>query len=73
MFGGRMFEVIEKHSQSLRTYYCVYLDDWLVLQTKNARLAALCHIGRGPKGLIAKKTAAKEDAAAQEQEAETGA
>lgn len=52
-----MFEVIEKHSQYLRTYYCVYLGDWLVLQTKNARLAALCQAGRGPKGLIEKHEA----------------
>lgn len=64
-----MFEVIEKHSPSLRTYYCVYLDDWLVLQTKNARLAALCQIGRGPKGLLEKKAAA--DRAAGAKEAET--
>ena len=65
-----MFEVIEKHSPFLRTYYCVYLDDWLVLQTKNARLAALCQIGRGPKGLIAKKVGADKAEAAKELEKE---
>lgn len=41
-----MFEVYEKRSDFIGTYYCVYLDDWLVLQTKNPKLAALCQTGR---------------------------
>lgn len=41
-----MFELVEKRSEFIGTYYCVYLDDWLVLQTKNARAAALCQRGR---------------------------
>ena len=51
-----MFEVFEKHSDFIGTYYCVYLDDWLVFRTKNARLAALCQSGRvqfGKKSFLA--------------------
>ena len=51
-----MYELIEKQSLDRKTYYCVYLDDWLVLKTKNARMAALCPMGRaqfGPKTFLA--------------------
>ena len=34
-----MLSVVEKHSQFIGTYYCVYLDDWLVLQTKSSSVA----------------------------------
>ena len=68
-----MFEVIEKHSPFLRTYYCIYLGDWLVLQTKNARLAALCQIGRAPRGLLEKIEAKQQALAEQELQPETAA
>lgn len=34
-----MLSIVEKHSQFIGTYYCVYLDDWLILQTKSAPTA----------------------------------
>ena len=34
-----MLSIVEKHSQFIGTYYCVYLDDWLLLQTKSAPTA----------------------------------
>ena len=34
-----MLSVIEKHSSFIGTYFCVYLDDWLVLQTKSRSAA----------------------------------
>ena len=34
-----MLSVVEKHSQFIGIYYCVYLDDWLVLQTKSSSVA----------------------------------
>jgi hypothetical protein len=51
-----MFEMVEKRSEFIGTYYCVYLDDWLVFRTKNARTAALCQMGRvqfGKKSFLA--------------------
>lgn len=51
-----MFEVYEKRSEFIGTYYCVYLDDWLVFRTKNPKLAALCQMGRvqfGSKSFLA--------------------
>ena len=51
-----MFELVEKRSDFIGTYYCVYLDDWLVFQTKNPRIAALCQLGRvqfGKKSFLA--------------------
>ena len=60
-----MYELIEKQSLDRKTYYCVYLDDWLILQTKNARMAALCQMGRaqfGPKTFLALSEARKSEA-----------
>jgi len=34
-----MLSVIEKHSSFIGTYFCVYLDDWLVLQTSSGTVA----------------------------------
>ena len=63
-----MLNVVEKHSQFIGTYFCVYLDDWLVLQTKNAKLAKLCGMGRFPPGLLNKAPAS--EAASKEPELE---
>ena len=50
-----MLNVVEKKSQFIGTYYCVYLGDWLVLQTKNSKIAQLCGSGKLPVGLITRK------------------
>jgi len=55
-----MLNVVEKHSQFIGTYYCVYLGDWLVLQTKNLKIANLCQAGTPPVGLINKQPLLKE-------------
>lgn len=55
-----MFNVVEKKSQFIGTYYCVYLGDWLVLQTKNSKLASRCGSGNPPIGLIDRKLFEKE-------------
>ena len=47
-----MLNMIEKKSQFIGTYYCVYLGNWLVLQTKNSKLANLCAKGTPPVGLL---------------------
>jgi hypothetical protein len=55
-----MLNVVEKHSKFIGTYYCVYLGDWLVLQTKNSKIANLCQAGTPPVGLIIKEQLQKE-------------
>ena len=55
-----MLNVVEKKSHFIGTYYCVYLGDWLVLQTRNSKLAHRCGAGNPPTGLINKKLLAKE-------------
>jgi hypothetical protein len=47
-----MLNMIEKKSRFIGTYYCVYLGDWLVLQTKNMKLANLCASGKPPVALL---------------------
>ena len=47
-----MLNMVEKKSQFIGTYYCVYLGNWLVLQTKNSKLANLCAKGAPPVGLL---------------------
>lgn len=59
-----MLSVVEKHSNFIGTYYCVYLGDWLVLQTKNSKLANLCQAGTPPIGLLNKQQFIKEPEAA---------
>ena len=56
----KMLNVVEKKSQFIGTYYCVYLGDWLVLQTKNSKIAHLCGSGNPPVGLITKKGSSNE-------------
>ncbi len=34
-----MLSVVEKNSLFIGKYFCVYLDDWLILQTKSAAVA----------------------------------
>lgn len=34
-----MLSVIEKSSLFIGKYFCVYLDDWLILQTKSSSVA----------------------------------
>lgn len=66
-----MFEVFEKRSDFIGTYYCVYLDDWLVLQTKNPKIAALCQTGRvrfGPTSFQALKDQSEAKRAAEAKE-----
>jgi hypothetical protein len=41
-----VLNVIKKHTRSNGIYYCVYLDELLVLQTKNVKFAAFCQAGR---------------------------
>ena len=64
-----MFNVVEKKSQFIGTYYCVYLGDWLVLQTKNSKLANRCGAGNPPSGLIDRRFLSKEPEAEVEVEA----
>jgi len=47
-----MLNMVEKKSQFIGTYYCVYLGNWLVLQTKNSKLANLCARGAPPVALL---------------------
>jgi hypothetical protein len=47
-----MLNMVEKQSRFIGTYYCVYLGNWLVLQTKNSKLAHLCARGNPPVGLL---------------------
>ena len=66
-----MLNVVEKRCHFIGTYYCVYLDDWLVLQTTNAKLAKLCEMGRPPRDLITKKLPSKNAEAERELEMAT--
>ena len=34
-----MLSVVEKSSMFIGKYFCVYLDDWLILQTKSSTVA----------------------------------
>lgn len=68
-----MLNVVEKQSRFIGTYYCVYLGDWLVLQTKNSKIAHRCGAGNPPAGLISGKLHATDTEGQESVEAEAAA
>jgi hypothetical protein len=45
-----MISVVQKHSLFIGKYFCVYLDDWLLLQTKSPVVANLWLTAKLPSG-----------------------